>query len=267
MGDTGQVTGSAAEVYDQLFPAALFNEWAPRVAKRAGIEPGMRVLDVACGTGVLSLVVAELAKPDGSVVGLDLNSGMLDVARRKAPHIEWREATAESIPFEDASFDAVVSQFGLMFFTDQSLAIREMFRVLKPAGNLAIAVWDSLENVKGYAAATRLLSRLFGDEAAESLRAPYSLGDVQNLRSLFSDAGVPDVEVTTLEGTARYPSVRYWMEADIRGWTLADVIGDEEFELLVSEAETEFANFVTQEGTVEFENPAHIVTATKPAGS
>lgn len=266
MGDTGQVTGSAAEVYDQLFPAALFNEWAPRVAELAGIKPGMRVLDVACGTGVLSLVVADLAKPDGSVVGLDLNSGMLDVAMRKAPRIEWREASAESIPFEDGTFDAVVSQFGLMFFTDKVLAIREMFRVLQPAGNLAIAVWDSLENVTGYAAVTRLLGRLFGDSAAESLRVPYSLGDVQNLRSLFSDAGVPDVEVTTLEGTARYPSVRYWMEADIRGWTLADVINDKEFEFLVSEAETEFAGFVTKDGTVEFRSPAHIVTATKRAG-
>jgi len=266
MGDTGQVTQSAAEVYDQFLPAALFNEWAPRVAKLAGVKPGMRVLDVACGTGVLSLVAADLAKPDGSVVGLDLNSGMLDVAIRKAPQIEWREASAESIPFEDVAFDAVVSQFGLMFFTDKALAIREMWRVLRPAGSLAIAVWDSLENVTGYAAVTRLLSRLFGDSAAESLRAPYSLGDVQNLRSCFSDAGVPDIEITSLEGKARYPSIRYWMEADIRGWTLADVINDQEFELLVSEAETELARFVTKDGRVEFRNPAHIVTAIKRAG-
>ena len=266
MGDTGQVTRSAAEIYDELFPPAIFNEWAPRVAELAGVGSGMRVLDVACGTGVLSLVAADLVKPDGSVVGLDLNAGMLDVARRKAPFIDWHEAPAEAIPFEDATFDAVVSQFGLMFFQDKALAIQEMLRVLRPAGNLAIAVWDSLENVTGYAAAVQLLSRLFGDSAAESLRAPYSLGDVQNLSSLFSDAGVPDIKITTLEGKARYPSIRYWMEADIRGWTLADVLDDEQFELLVSEAETEFARFVTNDGTVEFRNPAHIVTAIRRAG-
>jgi ubiquinone/menaquinone biosynthesis C-methylase UbiE len=265
MGDAGQVTRSAAEVYDDLFPPALFNEWAPRVANLAGLTPGMRVLDVACGTGVLSLVAADSVRPDGSVVGLDLNPGMLDVAMRKAPHIDWREASAEAIPYEDATFDAVLSQFGLMFFQDKAVAIREMMRVLRASGNLAIAVWDSLENVTGYDAITRLLSRLFGDRIAESLRAPYSLGEVRELSSLFSDAGVPDIEITTLERTARYPSIRYWMEADIRGWTLADVLDDEQFELLVSEAETDLARFVTNDGTVEFRSPAHVVTATKRA--
>ncbi len=266
MGDAGQVTRSAAGIYDELFLPALFNEWAPRVAELAEVKPGMRVLDVACGTGVLSLVAADIVGPDGSVVGVDLNPGMLDVARRKAPRIDWHEAPAEAIPFEDATFDAVVSQFGLMFFQDKALAIREMSRVLRPAGNLAIAVWDSLENVTGYAAITRLLGRLFGDSAAESLRTPYSLGDVQNLSSLFSDAGVPDIKITTLDGNARFPSIRYWMEADIRGWTLADVLDDAQFELLASEAETELARFVTNDGTVEFDNPAHIVTAIKRAG-
>jgi SAM-dependent methyltransferase len=265
MGDSGQVTRSAAEVYDELFPPAIFNEWAPRVAAFAGLEPGMSVLDVACGTGVLSLVAADTVGPDGSVVGLDLNAGMLEVAKRKAPHIDWYEAPAEAIPFENARFDAVVSQFGLMFFQDKTLAIREMMRVLRPGGNLAIAVWDSLENVTGYAGITRLLSRLFGDSAAESLRAPYSLGDIQELSSLFSDADTPGVKIKTVEGSVRFPSIQYCMEADIRGWTLADVLDDEQFELLVSEAEKELSGFVTAEGTVLFSSPAHIVTATKGA--
>jgi SAM-dependent methyltransferase len=225
----------------------------------------MHVLDIACGTGVLSLVAADIVKPSGSVTGLDLNPGMLGVARRKAPHIDWREASAEAIPFDDAAFDAVVSQFGLMFFEDKARAIREMMRVLRPAGKLAVAVWDSLENVTGYAAAAGLLSRLFGDSAAESLRAPYSLGDIQILSSLFSDACVPDFTITTLEGNARYPSIRYWMEADIRGWTLADTLDDAQFESLVSEAETELSRFVNKHGEVEFSSPAHIVTATKRA--
>jgi SAM-dependent methyltransferase len=265
VGDAGQVTQNAAEVYDELFLPAFFNEWAHRVTELAGIEPGMRVLDVACGTGALSLVVADAVKPGGSVVGLDLNSGMLDVARRKAPQIEWREAPAEAIPFEDATFDAVVSQFGLMFFPDKALAIREMLRVLRPGGSLTVAVWDSLDNVTGYAAITRLLRRLFGDAAEESLLAPYSLGDVQILSSLFSDAGAPDAKVTTLDGKARFPSIRFWMEADIRGWTLADAIDDAQFEMLVSEAETELMQFVNDRGTVEFSSPAHIVTLTKGA--
>jgi ubiquinone/menaquinone biosynthesis C-methylase UbiE len=265
MGDTGQVTRNAAELYDELFLPALFNEWAPRVAELAEIKPGMRVLDVACGTGVLSLVAADMAKPSGSVVGLDLNPGMLDVARRKASHIDWREASVETIPFENAAFDAVVSQFGLMFFDDKARALREMLRVLRPAGKMAVAVWDSLENVTGYSAAARLLSRLFGDSAAESLRAPYSLGDIQTLAALFSDAGFPDITISTLEGTAHYPSIRYWMEADIRGWTLSETLDDTQFELLVSEGESAFSEFVNKNGAVEFSSPAHIVTATKSA--
>lgn len=263
MGATGQVTRSAAEVYDELFPSALFNEWAPRVSDLAKLEPGDRVMDVACGTGVLALVAAARVAPGGSVVGLDLNAGMLEVARRKAPEIDWREAPADAIPFEDCEFDALVSQFGLMFFPDKKRALEEMLRVLRPGGRLAVAVWDSLENVKGYGAVTRLLSRLFGDAAAESLRAPYSLGDVSLLARTFSAAGMPDATITTLEGKARYPSVRYWMEADIRGWTLADAIDDAQFEQLVSEGEAEFAPFVKSDGRVEFSSPAHIVTATK----
>ncbi|MBW2541151.1 MAG: class I SAM-dependent methyltransferase [Deltaproteobacteria bacterium] len=137
MGDTGQVSHSTAEIYDELFPSALFNEWAPRVSDSAGLRPGMRVLDVACGTGVLVLAAADFVKPDGSVVGLDLNPGMLEVAKRKTSDIDWREASADAIPFESASFDAVVSQFGLMFFPDKPLAIREMLRVSAVCGSSA----------------------------------------------------------------------------------------------------------------------------------
>jgi ubiquinone/menaquinone biosynthesis C-methylase UbiE len=226
----------------------------------------MRVLDVACGTGVLTLAAADLVKPDGSVVGLDLNPGMLEVAMRKGSPIDWREASADAIPFEDATFDAVVSQFGLMFFPDKPRAIQEMLRVLRPGGSLAIAVWDSLENNAGYAAINQLLIRLFGDSAAESLTAPYSLGDVPELSSLFADAGASNTKITTIEGKARFSSIRHWMEADIRGWTLADAIDDAEFERLVSEAEAELAHLVTESGSVEFGNPAHIVTATRHAG-
>jgi ubiquinone/menaquinone biosynthesis C-methylase UbiE len=260
---TGQVSKSAAEIYDELFPAAIFAEWAPRVCDAAGISPEMRVLDVACGTGVLTLVAAERVGPGGSAVGLDLNPGMLEVARHKAPHIEWRESPAESLPFEDGSFDAVVSQFGLMFFQDKAGAIAEMWRVLRPGGRMAVAVWDSLENVAGYAAVTNLLARLFGDAAANSLRSPYSLGDTTELGSLFRTAGVANASIATLAGKARYPSMRYWMEADIRGWTLADMIDDAQFEELVAAAESELSRFVAKDGRVEFDSPAHIISATR----
>jgi ubiquinone/menaquinone biosynthesis C-methylase UbiE len=265
MSKTGQVTSNAAEIYDEFLPAALFDQWPPHVLERAGVTAGMRVLDVACGTGVLSIAAAEAVKPNGSVVGLDLNPGMLAVARRKAPQIDWRESSAEALDFDDASFDAVVSQFGLMFFQDKPRAIGEVLRVLRPGGRFAIAVWDSHDRVPGYAALSKLLGRMFGDEAAESLGAPHSLGDTEVLSSLFSAAGAPDVQIETLDGTARYPSIRDWMHVDVRGWTLADQIDDAQFERLVSEAEKELARFVTSDGKVEFSLSAHIAAAIKPA--
>ncbi len=262
--ETGQVTRNAAEVYEEFFVPALFREWASRVADAADIRPGERALDVACGTGVLARAVAERVGPDGTVVGLDLNEGMLAVARRKAPNIEWKHGRAEALPFDSASFDAVVSQFGLMFFEDRRAALREMMRALRPGGRVAVAVWAALEDSPGYATLTELLQRLFGDQAADALRAPFVLADPQILRALFDEAGVPDARITTQDGTARFPSVESWIYTDIKGWTLANVIDDAQYEQLLAEAQRVLKPFVTADGTVAFSAPAHIVTATKP---
>jgi SAM-dependent methyltransferase len=262
--ERGQVTRNAAEVYEEFFLPALFQQWASRVANAAGIQPGQRVLDVACGTGVLAHTLADRVGPNGSVVGIDLNEGMLAVARRKAPEIEWQQGRAESLPFASESFDVVVSQFGLMFFEDRRTAIQEMMRVLRPRGRMAVAVWDSLSATPGYAAVADLLQQLFGGQVADALRAPFVLGDVQVLRSLFADAGIPDAQITTQEGTARFPSIKSWIYTDIKGWTLADMLDDDQFDRLLTEAERVLQQFTTAEGAVAFSAPAHIVTAAKP---
>jgi SAM-dependent methyltransferase len=258
--DKGQVTQSAAEIYEEFFVPALFAEWAGRVADAAGVKTGQRVLDVACGTGVLARAAAGLVGPGGSVVGLDINEGMLDVARRTGPQIEWRQGRAEGLPFDDGSFDAVVSQFGLMFFEDKIAAIREMSRVLRPGGRLAVAVWGSLERTPGYAAMVRLLERLFGKDAADGLRAPFRLGDEKTLQALFASAGLPQAEIASHNGAARFPSLRAWMYTDIKGWTLADQVDEAQFQLLVEESQRELRTFVTAEGSVQFAAPALIVT-------
>src|SRR5262249_39598741 len=146
--------------------------------------------------------VAARLGSSGSVIGLDVNDGMLAVARRKAPGLDWRQGRAEALPFEGDSFDAVVSQFGLMFFEDRRAALREMVRVLRRGGRLAVAVWDALDRAPGYAALTGLLRRLFGDRAADALRAPFTLGDPSALRSLFETADISSTALTTHKGTA-----------------------------------------------------------------
>ena len=109
-----------------------------------------------------------------------------------------------------------------------------------------------------------LLRRLFGDGAAASFDAPFVLGDRDLLRSIFDAAGIADAEIRTETGTARFPSLAAWIFTDIRGWTLADAIDDDQFARLQQEAETMLRPFVTEAGTVEFAMPAHIVTATAP---
>jgi ubiquinone/menaquinone biosynthesis C-methylase UbiE len=262
--ERGQVVRIAAEVYEEFFVPALLQEWASLVAEAARMQPGQSVLDVACGTGILARTVAERIGPNGTVVGVDPNEGMLAVARRKAPTIEWRDGRAETLPFEANSFDAVVSQFGLMFFQDRRVAIQEMIRVLRPGGRLVVAVWDSVENFPVYAELANLLQRLYGDQVVEEFLVPFSLGDPELLSALFIEAGVAGAEVTRQAGTGCFPSFRDWLLIEVKEWLLGDRMDDAQFEEVFAEAKEILRPFVTAEGTVVLRTPGYIITATKP---
>ena len=157
----------------------------------------------------------------------------------------------------------VISQFGLMFFDDRTAALKEMWRVLRPGGRLAVAVWDNIDHAPGYAAMTQLLGRLFGEEVAGALRAPYILGDPDRVRAQFADAGLNDISIETLDGEARFPSIAAWVHTDVKGWTLADLIDDAQYQTLLEAAERELKPFVQPDGTVRFVHPAHVITARK----
>jgi SAM-dependent methyltransferase len=223
------------------------------------------VLDVACGTGILAREAATLLGEDESVAGLDVTPGMLAVAERLAPGIQWQHGTAEAMPYEDESFDTVVSQFGLMFFVDRPKAICEMLRVLVPGGSLGVAVWESLDNSEAYPEEVELLDRIAGPEAADALRAPFVLGNRKDLKTLFENAGAVSVEVVTLHGTARFLSIRAMVEADLRGWlpVMGVILTDNQIDHILAEAESVLDRYVTLDGTVVFDAPAHIVIARK----
>lgn len=257
------LSASVAEIYDEFFVPALFAEWPAHVLDAVALQEGERVLDVACGTGVLARAAAKRVGEAGRVAGLDLNDGMLAVARRRTPDVAWRLGRAEDLPYADGRFDAVVSQFGMMFFRDRTRALREMWRVLRPGGRLAVAVWGPLEETTGYAAVVDLLQRLFGEAAADGLRAPYNLGDKDTLAGLVRDAGIPHARIETHMGAACFPSIDAWMFTDIKGWVLADMLDDDQFERLRTAASQELRAFVTPDGTVTFPAPAHVVAAVK----
>ena len=252
----------AARAYEALFVPALLGQFAPKVAGAARVREGERVLDVACGTGVLAREILNRVGPTGRVAGVDLNPGMIAVAKENTPDVEWHQGKAESLPFPDESFDAVVSQFGLMFFADRVQAIQEMLRVLTASGRLAVAVWNSFENIPAYAAEVELLQRTAGQQAADALRAPFVLGDRDELSKMFSEAGATAVEVTTHSGTALFPSIRIVVEADLRGWlpVMGVNLSEEQISQILHEAETALGSYATSDGQVRFDVSAHIVT-------
>ncbi len=253
-----------AEVYDEQFVPALFAPWGPVVAAEAEVRKGDRVLDVACGTGALTLAVSKIAGPSGTVVGLDINPEMLAVACRKPVQIEWLEGRAEALPFADNSFDAVVSQFGFMFFEDRPKALAEMMRVLKPNGRLAVAVCDAVENSTGYGAFARLLDQLFGTEIGDAFRAPFCLGDARRLRDICREAGLAGAEVVRRNGMVRFNSIDALVSTERAcAWTLGGVLTDAQFERLLSEAKTALKPFTVDGETVAFDMPSLIIKARK----
>ena len=263
MGDseTGQVSEDAARVYEEVYLPAMFNEWCPLVIEAANIQKGHRVIDVACGTGALAITVSDHIGPEGTTTGIDINEGMLNIARSKSSSVEWLNAPAEALPFEDDTFNCAVSQFGLMYFDNQENAIREMMRVLLPGGSLAVVVWDELEHNPGFAAENKLWEQVFGEGDGDE--SPNNLGDKIALENLFKRSGVANVQITTHQRTARFQSIESWIHTGAKGWAEDDAVSDDQLKLLLKTAEEELTSFKTAEGAVAFPTSAHIVTATK----
>lgn len=256
---------SGARAYEALHVPSLFQQWCPHLLDSARISNGDRVLDVACGTAVLARAAVGRVGNAGHVAGIDIAPGMLAVARELESGAEWRQAPAEAVPFDDAAFDAVVSQFGLMFFANRVQALREMRRVVRPGGRVAVAVWDALDASPPYRTEVALLDRLIGREAGDALRAPFVLGDTTRLSQLFEAAGWSELDISTVTETACFPSVRIMIEADLRGWLPMCGVNPSEDQVqeVLAEAEVTLADYVDDEGRASFAVHAHIVSAKK----
>jgi SAM-dependent methyltransferase len=201
---------------------------------------------------------------EGRVVGLDLNEGMLAVAARTELRIEWRHGDAAALPFADASLDAVVSQFALMYFPEGVTCLGEMWRALRSGGRLAVATWAPLGRARGYQKLVDVTTRLCGGAEADVLAAPFALGDQAELAELFVESGIPDANLALREGSVRFPSVEEFIRVEVQGSPLADMVSADAMEHLAVESEAALAEFVMPSGEIVMPMDAHIVTASKP---
>jgi SAM-dependent methyltransferase len=266
-----QVADNAAEIYERALVPAVFGAWAPLVVALADPRPGERVLDVACGTGVVARLAAQHVGRIGNVVGLDLNPGMLAVAAAGANQtptdsaITWQQASATKMPLPDGSFDIVYCQLGLQFFPDRPAALREMCRVLVSGGRLGLMVWRGIEHCPGFGILAEALARHVGGEAAGIMRAPFGLDNVEELRELIETAGFREIAIRPIAGTVRFPSVARFVRDYVAGSPLAGhvaKVSDETRAALVSEVGDALSSYV-EGGALTFPIEAHLASAKK----
>jgi ubiquinone/menaquinone biosynthesis C-methylase UbiE len=264
-----QLAGNAPEIYESVHVPAIFATWAPILVELGQPVPGNRALDIACGTGVVTRTVAKRVGASGRVYGIDLNAGMLAVARRvsspgpgDAP-VEWHEASADLLPLPDTSCDIAYCQAGLMFFPDRLRALTEVRRVLVSGGRVAMLVWHSSP---AHSALARAMARHVSAAAEALVCAPYALASADEFGRLFRSAGFQEVTVSTQTRTARYASTRQFVESLIAGSPLAGHLALVDAGVrtaLTEELQVTLRPFTNESG-LSFPMGAHIATALVP---
>jgi SAM-dependent methyltransferase len=224
-----QLEANSAEAYERYLVPALMTRWAGRLLDVAGVRTGERVLDVGCGTGVVTRQAALRVGGSGTVIGLDLNEEMLAVARAASaavrPAIEWRQGSATALPFGDGDFDVVVCHQALQFVSDRSAAMREMRRVLAVGGRAAVGVCRPMELSPGYPILAECLHRHVGAEAEAMMRSPFPAWTIDDARALLAAAGFNDVRVEIEVTSIRYPSPEEFLRREAACSPLAGLVG------------------------------------------
>jgi len=217
----GDVPQSVGERYEQWLAPTIFGPWAVDLVARATPQPGERVLDVACGTGVVAREARRVLGTSATVVGVDLNAGMLDVARAREPDgaIAWYEASAQALPFADASFTLVLCQQGLQYFPDRAGALGEMRRVLAPGGRIVLSVWRAIEHSPGFQALGQVWAHYVSPSAA--VLPPFVLGEGEELAAEVEAAGFRDVQSTVASRLLRYASLEEFVAPYIEASPMA----------------------------------------------
>ncbi|WP_114948701.1 class I SAM-dependent methyltransferase [Microvirga calopogonii] len=212
MGSTDAAfAGSIPALYEQYLGPLMFEPFAEDMAARLRDIAQGRILETAAGTGIVTRALVRALPPGVEIVATDLNQAMLDLAaeRLRAPNVKWQQADAQRLPFEDASFDAIVCQFGVMFFPDKQSAYREALRLLKPGGRLVFNVWNSLDHNEVSRIVSDAAGKLFPDDPPRFVeRVPFGYFDPDRVRGEVQQAGFENVDVEVVEKVTQAPSPR-----------------------------------------------------------
>src|SRR2546423_1133323 len=200
-----QFAGSIPAAYDRYLGPILFQPYAEDLAERLKAGGNTSVLELACGTGILTLVLRDRLPATVRLVATDLNEPMIRNAATKFTHnaaIEWKQADASSLPFDDKSFDAVLCQFGIMFVPDKALCAREAHRVLKPGGAFLFNVWDSMEHNDLGRIAHETISSFFEKEPPTFYQVPFGYYDQAEIKRVIEAGGFSNVHVDVISKTS-----------------------------------------------------------------
>jgi ubiquinone/menaquinone biosynthesis C-methylase UbiE len=260
--------GSIPKFYDTLMVPLIFEAYAADMAKRvAALSPGA-VLETAAGSGVVTRALAPKLGAGARYVVTDLNQPMLDyAASRQGPdsRIEWRQADALHLPFDDASFDVVCCQFGAMFFPDRSAGYAEARRVLRPGGRFVFNVWDRIEENAFADEVTHAVAAVFPHDPPRFLaRTPHGYHDTARIREDLGRAGFTGIEIETRDELSRSPSAREVATAYCQGTPLRNEIEARDASLLQLATDRAAEAIVSRhgEGPVEGKIQAHVIVAT-----
>jgi SAM-dependent methyltransferase len=270
--DDTRFAGAIPALYEQYLVPLIFAPYARDLARRAAMLPADRVLEIAAGTGVLTRELAACLPPRAAIVATDLNAAMLAQAAHTgaARAVQWQQADAMQLPFDDGSFDLVACQFGIMFFPDRAAALAEARRMLRPGGTLLFSTWDRIEDNVFAQAVTDALARVFPDDPPRFLaRVPHGYHDAATLRrdveaGGLTLAGMDTVTATSRADNARVPAVAYCAGTPLRNEIEArDPAG---LDAATAAAEVELAHRFG-DGPVSGRIQAIVVAARKPSGA
>lgn len=260
-----QVTTEAARRYERVAVRYILGPWAPLLVEAAQLEAGERVLDVACGTGAVTRVAAQRVGPPGRVTGVDLNAEMLGVARSLPPAegapIEWIEGSALELPLPDAGFDAVLCQQGLQFFPDKARALREMRRVVRHGGRLALSVWGGVGLYN--AAVGEALGRFVGEDTAARFCASRKVPGKEELERLAVAAGWSEVSVRVSRLHIHLPALDRFVLEHLSGTPVAPAVAAADAESrknVGASVKRAMERFADGDG-VTYPEETHVVTA------